>query len=230
MSTAERPWQKTPAAAVMSASESLLGYALAYAADRGWHVFPAPANGDKRSHKAAEHSNGRTWGATNNVEQIRRDFTRWPNANIGVVTGPKSGFFVVEADTLAGHAVDGIASLKNLEAEHGSLPATLTDMSPSGSLHYFWRYPDSTTIRNSTSKIGPGIDVLGDGGMVIVPPSLRPGVGVYSWLNDSPIVDAPAWLIELAMAGNGSAERIPGAEPEADMNLMAAASGSHPER
>jgi hypothetical protein len=165
-------------------------HALAYAAC-GWHVFPAHSSGEKKSHKAAEFSNGRAWGATTNAVQIKRDFARWPNANIGIVTGPKSGIFVVEADTPEGHDVDGIASLRELETEHGPLPATLMAESPSGSLHYYLNFPHDVTIKSSTSRIGTGIDVLGDGGMVIAPPSVRPGKGHYKWLNAAPIADAP---------------------------------------
>ena len=200
----------------------VVDYALAYAA-RGWRVFPAHSSGAKKSHKAAEFSNGRAWGATTNATQIKRDFARWPHANIGVVTGPASSIFVVEADTLEGHDVDGIASLRKLEAEHGALPETLMGGSPSGSPHFYFNYPPGVTIRNSTSKIGSGIDVLGDGGMVIAPPSVRPGKGVYKWLNDSPIADAPPWLLVLITAGDGDEEHAPADEPEADPALLAAA-------
>jgi Bifunctional DNA primase/polymerase, N-terminal/Primase C terminal 2 (PriCT-2) len=205
----------------------MVDHALAYAA-RGWFVFPAPANGEKKSHKSAEFSSGRAWGATTNAQQIQRDFTRWPNANIGVVTGPKSGIFVVEADTPEGHNVDGIASMRALEARHGALPETLAAESPSGSLHYYLNYPPDVTITNTTSKIGPGIDVLGDGGMVIAPPSNRPGKGQYKWLNAAPIADAPPWLIELATAGDDDAPHEPNSEPEADPALLAAAMAALP--
>src|SRR5664279_200608 len=99
------------------ANGRMVDHALAYAA-RGWHVFPAHSSGEKKSHKSAQFSNGRAWGATTNATQIKTDFARWPHANIGIVTGPSSGFFVVEADTPEGHDVDGVASLQQLEAKH----------------------------------------------------------------------------------------------------------------
>lgn len=200
----------------------MVDHALAYAG-RGWHVFPAEFNGpSKKSRKAAEFSNGRPWGATTDAAEIMRDFRRWPDA-IGIVTGPKSKIFVIDADTPEGHDVDGIASLRKLEAEHGTLPETLMGIRPSGSPHRYFNYPHGVTIRNSTSKIGPGIDVLGDGGMVIAPPSLRPGKGTYRWLNAAPVADAPAWLIELATAGDDDAPHVANGEPEADPALLAAA-------
>ena len=174
----------------------MLTAALDYAG-RGWSVFPAPP-GAKKSHKRAAHSGGRRWGATRDPAEIMRDFTRWPNANIGLPCGPDSGFWVSEIDTKARHGVDGFAALVELIAEHGPLPATLMAESPSGSRHYYWSWPLEFPITNSTSKIGPGIDVRGQGGMVIAPPSVREE-GLYRWLNDLPIARAPQWLLELAV-------------------------------
>src|ERR1700746_3445433 len=92
-----------------------------------------------------------------------------------------------------------LASIKALEAEHGSLPDTLMTISPSGSVHRYYKHPGAgIKIKNSVGQIGPGVDIRGDGGMVIAPPSIKPGVGEYRWLNDLPIADAPAWLIEAA--------------------------------
>ena len=170
-------------------------HALDYA-KRGWHVFPAPP-GEKKSYKSAEYSGGRQWGATTDELEVHRDFGRWPSANVGIVTGPKSDIFVIECDTTEGHDVDGIASLEALEAEYGVLPETLMAASPSGSIHRYFNYPANVTIKNSASDIGPGVDVRGDGGMVIAPPSVKHGKGTYKWLNNNPIADAPDWLIAL---------------------------------
>src|SRR5262249_30400089 len=85
---------------------------------------------------------------------------------------------------------------------HGPLPDTLMSGSPSGSRHRYYNSPKGVVIKNSTSSIGPGIDVRGEGGMVIAPPSVRSD-GAYRWLNDNPIADASQWLIDLA-SGKGS--------------------------
>ena len=83
--------------------------ALYYATEYGWKVFPVPP-GTKQSYKSARHSNGRKWGMTNDPAEIQRDWERWPDAGVGLPTGAENGFWVMEADTAAGHAVDGISS------------------------------------------------------------------------------------------------------------------------
>src|SRR5262249_35229794 len=117
-----------------------------------------------------------------------------------------SGVWVVEADTTEGHNVDGIASLRALEVQHGALPPTLTARSPSGSLHHYFRYPaNGAVIKNSTSKLAPGVDVRGKGGMVLAPPSLRSD-GAYTWINNVPPANPPEWLVQLSLAASADAD------------------------
>lgn len=175
----------------------VLAAALNYAA-RGWLVFPVPP-GTKRSYKSAKHSDGRKWGATRDPDEIRRDWLQWPDAGIGIPTGIINNIVVLDCDTIAGHNVDGGLALAQLEAKHGLLPNTLNALSPSGSTHYYFQHPGGgIKIRNSASELGSGIDVRGDGGMVVAPRTVRPGGGSsYEWLNNNPIVPMPAWLISI---------------------------------
>jgi hypothetical protein len=166
-----------------------------------WYVFPAEIIEEtniKKSHWSAEFSeSGLNWGMTKNAEQIRLAFRRWPNAGIGVPTGIENGFFVVEADTIAGHGVDGITGLRELEARHDQLPPTLMAVSPSGSLHHYFKHPgNGIKIKSSALASCVGIDVKGDGGFVVVPPTKRDD-GQYRWLNNHEIADAPEWLLNL---------------------------------
>lgn len=175
----------------------MLEAALDYATRAGWCVFPARPDA-KCSYKSADHSDGRKWGLTRDPPEIRADFTRWPYARIGIPTGAVNGIVVIEADTIAGHGVDGLAALRQLEAEHGALPETPKAISPSGSDHRYFRHPGADIkIKNSASAIGRGIDVRGDGGMVIAPPSINPDGRAYCWIDKSPIAALPGWLIEL---------------------------------
>lgn len=185
--------------AMLNRDTTMLDHVLDYAA-RGWHVFPVPP-GTKKSHKSALHSGGRNWGNTNDPAEILRDWTRWPNANVGVMCGPESGVLVIEADTVEGHGVDGVANLKALIEQHGGLPDTVQAMSPSGSWHIWFAWPESVNVINSEGAIAPGVDVRGNGGMVVAAPSVKPGAAnPYRWINPPGLHDlapCPDWLLKL---------------------------------
>ena len=195
--------------------------ALAYA-KMGWGVFPALESGEKKSHKSARRTkNGKPWGWTTDEHEIRSDYAKWKNANVGIVTGAASKLWVLDLDMK--EAVDGTKSLAALEQQYGKLPPTLTAVSPSGSVHYYWLWPEGRAVHNSTSGIAPGIDVRGEGGMVIAPPSVRPGKGAYAWTHIVAPVEAPDWLLDLVIrANNASRERV-SSEPEALPEVIAAA-------
>ena len=173
--------------------------AMEYAA-RGWHVFPAPP-GEKKSFKSAANSDGRKWGATTDPAEIAHDWEKWTQANVGIVTGQKSGFFVIEADTEAGHGVDGIGNLAALIDQNGPWPDTIEALSPSGSWHIYFKWPDGEDIANSAGQVAPGVDVRGNGGMIIGAPSVKPGADLpYRWKNAPglfDLADCPEWLLKL---------------------------------
>ena len=171
--------------------------ALGYA-DMGWHVFPAPP-GFKKSYKSAEHSDGRAWGATISPAEIKRDWNRWPGANVGITTGAASGIFVIDLDRKNG--VDGVQWLADKIEEHGGdWPDTVEALSPSGGWHVFFNYPRGFDAKTCEGEIAPGVDVRGKGGMVLGVPSVKPGVGSYRWKNPPglfDVADAPQWVLDL---------------------------------
>src|SRR4030095_253716 len=77
--------------------------------------------------------------------------------------------------------------------------------------HIWFRMPD-TELRNSASKIAPGIDIRADGGYVLAPPSVHPSGRRYAWSVDSAstIAEAPAWLVAKAAACSNGAATPPG--------------------
>jgi hypothetical protein len=179
----------------------MLEVAIAYA-KRGLWIFPARVGpGEKKSYKSLKYSNGRRWGMTRDPDEITADFRHWPKANIGIPTGPINDLFVLDIDTIAGgHKSDGFASLAALEQQHGPLPETTTAESPSGSRHFYFAWPPTGIIKLSEGKLGPGIDVRGEGGMVIVPPSIKPGAGSYKWIKKcDKLASAPPWLLDLVV-------------------------------
>ncbi len=132
--------------------------------------------------------------ATTDPVQIRRMFANPAAVMIGVPTGAITGWVIIDVDVK-----DGAQGRAWLDANSHRLPQTRTIRTGTGGLHLYLRWPDQP-VKNSASKIAPGIDVRGDGGYVIVPPS--PG---YAIADDAPVADAPDWLLAVL---------IPPAAPE----------------
>lgn len=187
----------------------IIDAALAYAA-RGLFVFEARykllKNGkwNKQGRWSGKKTNGLNWAMTKDPIEIQKLWLMYPDDPLGIPTGSVNGFFVLDVDTVTvdGHRNDGFAALRALEDKHERLPPTLMAQSPTGSVHYYFRLPPGMRIKNSASEIviegdarALGIDVRGEGGMVIAPPSNHPRGGQYRWLNDLDVADAPPWLI-----------------------------------
>jgi predicted P-loop ATPase len=213
-----------------SHDNTLLNAALDYATNpqRPLKVFPAPP-GEKKSRVSGKRANdGAAWGMTSDPEQIKKYWRKWPDSNIGLPTGAINGIFVVEVDTKEGHAkltVEGQQSLDKLIADHGNeWPETRTARSPSGSRHYYFTHPLDRIIKNSTSGLGEGIDVRGDGGMVIAPPSINPKYPDRRYEFENPeqgIVSAPTWLLDLVCETPSTNQQS--GEPLAPIEKLAAA-------
>ena len=135
--------------------------------------------------------------ATKDVEIIRQWWVQWPDANIGIATGVASEVFVLDVDIKHG----GQDELVRLIAERGPIPDTRICQSGGGGFHAYFRKPADQRVSNSASKIAQGIDVRGDGGYVVAPPSNHASGRSYEWNNpDCLIENAPAWVLELCNA------------------------------
>ena len=118
--------------------------------------------------------------------------TEWyPMANIGVVTGRGSNVFVLDVDTYA----EGAQTLGGYERRHGDLPLTRVHETGRGGQHFFFAHP-GFDVRNSAKKVlGPGLDIKGERGFVVMPPSVSE-YGPYdvSEAHDIDPAPAPEWL------------------------------------
>jgi Bifunctional DNA primase/polymerase, N-terminal len=159
----------------------LFAAALGYAA-RGLPVFPCMPRGKTPAVARGFHA------ATTNPAAIRRYWTD-PERNIGIPTGVFSGVWVLDID-----GAEGEASLHALETKHGAIPKTRVSITFRG--RHVW-FACRESIPSSAGRIDPGIDVRGDGGYVIAPPSIHESGHCYAFLGDpwAPIESAPAWLI-----------------------------------
>jgi bifunctional DNA primase/polymerase-like protein/primase-like protein len=168
--------------------------ALALAA-RGLSIFPCIERG-----KTPATAHG-LLDATTDPTAIDQWWRANASLNVAVATGRPSGVFVVDVDG------DGAeAALRAFEVINGALPATVETITGNGR-HLWFKMPDAE-VRNSASKIAPGIDIRADGGYVLAPPSLHPSGRRYAWSVDSAsaIAAAPDWLLAKATAcNNGTA-------------------------
>lgn len=175
-----------------------LAAALAYAA-RNWRVFPLHSARDGKCScrddactskgKHPRNSNGCT-GATTDTAQIHQWWAQWPDANVGVATG--AGLVVIDIDPRH----NGDESLGALTQQYGPFPETPRVLTGGGGQHIY--LSSAVPIRSSAGKLGEGIDVRGEGGYVVAPPSVHETGTAYAWdLGadlDMPLAPAPAWL------------------------------------
>jgi hypothetical protein len=182
-------------------TEYLKTAALSLAND-GFFVFPCRPQDtpDGKKAKAPLTKNG-CYDATIDPGQIEGWWSkhRRPDALIGIRTGMLGGIWVLDIDT---KNADGITELKKLEAKFGALPETHIVKTPSGGYHYYFKMPDGKAIKNdATGKVAPSIDVRGEGGHVIAPPSMMADGRKYEAVDNGFLPNAaafaPAWLIEL---------------------------------
>jgi len=165
--------------------------ALAYAA-RGWSVIPIEPRGKRPLLPWLEFQQRLA-----TADEFEGWFRRWPDANVGLVTGRVSGLVVVDVDPRHG----GQASLERLRDEHGPLPRTVEAETGGGGRHLYFAYPGA--LVHNRVGILPGIDLRADGGCVVAPPSRHPGGRRYRWAegsspDDLPLAALPAWLLPAA--------------------------------
>ena len=200
--------------------------ALAYAV-RGWPAFPCftvrdghCGCGNIGCQSPGKHpliSGGFTRASTD--KKVVFDWwQKWPMANIGIACGPAFGL-VLDVDADKG----GEESLRDLEVEHGELPATPTSHTGGGGLHLIFAYPelaDGEIVKNKAG-IAPGLDVRAEGGYIIAPPSVHGSGRRYVWDAengpDAPMAPPPGWLRAMVVtsgAGNRLVEPIGDTIPE----------------
>ena len=145
--------------------------------------------------------------ATTNSEQITTWWKKWPRSNIGVATGDESGIVVLDLDPRK----SGDESITERERELGALPTTVTSLSGGGGRHLFFKHPGFAVRKDTAGKaFGPGVDLLSNGSIVIVPPSRHISGQRYRWEKGKsyrdlePVPLPEPWLARLR--GNTAAQ------------------------
>lgn len=174
----------------MSPRISTLEWALLYA-QLGWPVLPWRAVDGQKVPFIKD------WPrrATTNKKRICAWWQRWPDANVGILLGSRSGLAALDVD-----GPQGRERLANLTAEHGALLRTQVSRSRRG-LRYLFGTPPDVVVRKKI--LGLQIELLGEGQWLAMPPSVHPSGKRYKWARGTSAhpAELPRWLIELASTG-----------------------------
>lgn len=141
---------------------SSLEAALAYAA-HGWPVLPVRGKIPLTEHGVLD--------ATTDADVVRAWYARWPDASVGIATGGGSGLVVIDLDGPEGEAA---------AAEFGALSEPTLEVRTARGRHRYHPAPDFAVGNRS---LAPHLDVRGDGGYVVAPPSVHESGAVYTWLG-----------------------------------------------
>jgi putative DNA primase/helicase len=176
-------------------NNTLLEAALSYAA-QGFKVFPLKPGG-----KIPITPHGLK-DASQLQATIKEYWRKYPNANIGLVC---DGLLALDFDGKA-----GAESKKRLIAKYGELPRTWVIKTGGGTQtepkeqgeHYVYRVPTDLNIRPGAGKYGfQNLDIRANDSYIVAAPSITRLP--YESIDDSPVTDAPCWLIDMAR-NNGS--------------------------
>lgn len=156
-------------------------------------------------------------GMLETADDIRDAFSRYPRANVGVITGGPQYSSIICIDVDPKH--DGNTSLEKLFAAHAPFPPTWQARTGSGGSHYLFKHPGpGWIVRNSQAddkkhhpKLGTGLDVKGDRGQFVAPPSAHASGKRYEWVNapggDVGLAELPEWLLGLIAEKEGEKKR-----------------------
>lgn len=197
----------------------MLTHAL-YCAAKGFYVFPVHSIVDgkctcqagvscKQSGKHPRTANGFK-SATLDEDKIRAWWNLWPEANVAIATGERSGLLVIDIEA------GGI----NIHGDK-EFPNTLTQNTGGGGLHFIYAYPkDGKRYKNGVRNFEL-MDSRADGGYILVPPSKHISGGTYSWVDsDAQIADAPQWWLDAIVDAHKSVSasgEIPTWNPDGDI-------------
>ena len=186
-------------------------------AARGFRLFPVAVRGKR---PLIERWPER---ATCHLDSARAWLQEHAGCNWGLACGVASGVFVLDVD-----GVEGAEAIREITEPHGDDWTETLSVKTARGMHYYFKYPERE-IRNSASKLARGLDIRGEGGYVLVPPSVHPSGAIYCWAGageNARILPAPVWLLEALSALKQRMSPSPGVEgdliPEGGRNATLA--------
>lgn len=154
----------------------LLDAALKYATKYKWAVFPVS---QKTKKPLTPHG---CKDAKKDPGAIRSWWKRYPDASIGIATGSASNLLVIDEDVDEDKGLNGVHEMQIWETDNGELPETVRAITGRGGAHLYYRY-EGKDLGNRAGVI-EGVDIRGEGGYIIAPPSIHPNGTQYEWECD----------------------------------------------
>ena len=211
--------------------KTTLEWALEYVKRYGWPVLPCyavtndghctcPPNSKERKQKDGTYGECKSPGkhpvselvprgsldGTTDINIIKRWFGNGREYNLAIRTGENAQGNIMVTDLDVRKGKNGPATWEALSNEIGPFSETLWQITGSGGQQMFW-WTNAEVPMNQETKLGPGIDIKGKSGYVLVPPSTN-DMGDYSWQNwGSDILTAPPALEQRAIAGPRAASQ-----------------------
>lgn len=184
--------------------------------ETGLRLFPAKEGGEFA--KAPYTTNG-VDSATDDVNWIGESWSKWPKAAVAVPTGSENGFVAIDLDVK--NDKNGIKTIEDLGVD---LTDTWAATTPSNGLHLYYRAPTDFVVQNDVERrLGPGVDVRGERGYVLWPPS-EIADGQYNFvLGQEPwaisIADLPEVLVDKLKSPKTNRRQLKGFRQPAKLNL-----------
>ena len=179
--------------------ENMKTEALKYA-EMGFAVFPVRKNKTPCTKQGCK-------DAEMDAKKINEWWSKWNKANIGIATGSISGgLVVIDIDEDEDRGIYGKDSLREWEKVNGKLPETWTVITGRGGYHFY--YHSTQKFKNATG-LYDGIDIRGEGGYVIAPPSVHMNGNNYEWEispDDMPIAEVDETVLKFITGGKESIE------------------------
>lgn len=186
-------------------------------AEWGWSVIPIALH-DKQPDRSVlpvitkkDGKRGASWEPFQQRTPIEWELKKWFGhpRNVGIVTGQVSGIVVVDCDNEAA---------KNWLVERGLIPAHTPTVKTGKGWHFYFAYPGGQVGNRAGMHSIAGLDLRGQGGQVVAPPSLHSEGHQYRWLTlpHGDLPSLPAWFFEVEKKAAGTSGE-----------LSHSASGSH---
>lgn len=159
----------------MTISEQAFAYHV-----KGYNVLPV---GDDKRPVVKQWKKWQT--ETQSDEQVLEWFTIANIYNVAIITGKISGITVIDIDNKNG--------TEHAEEMLKKFPETYTVRTPSGGYHLYYQYVEGFTVSANAYPQFPNVDIRGDQGFVVAPPSKLPN-GQYEVVSNIALTPFPVHL------------------------------------